>query len=226
MRGKKADLKTGMDLEWIDIVKLLGAALAGALIGIERELSAKPAGLRTNVMICIGAALFTVLSQKMAAGGQFSDPARIAAQVVTGVGFLGAGAIIHLRRSVLGLTTAATIWIVASIGMAFGAGEFGLGIVGAILTSAMLFGLGLAEGRIARWRTVGRFEVEVNPAVDAKKLIRRIGRHAGVRMKVWSVTKTPDAGIAWFKAQGSASTLRELERALLHDESIRTLKRL
>jgi uncharacterized membrane protein YhiD involved in acid resistance len=102
---------------------LLLATVLGGSVGWERERAHKPAGLRTNVLICVGAALLADLSTRIAATSPISgDPTRIAAQVVTGVGFLGAGAIIQLRGTVTGLTTAATIWVVAAIGLAAGFG--------------------------------------------------------------------------------------------------------
>jgi putative Mg2+ transporter-C (MgtC) family protein len=117
---------------------ILAVSLGGA-IGLERQLSGKAAGLRTNILICLGAAVFTIISKQMAEpGGSFT---RIAAQIVTGVGFLGAGAIIQDRGGILGLTTAATIWLVASIGMACGAGFHGVAIISTIITVAVLFGL-------------------------------------------------------------------------------------
>jgi putative Mg2+ transporter-C (MgtC) family protein len=117
---------------------ILAVSLGGA-IGLERQLSGKAAGLRTNILICLGAAVFTIISKQMAEpGGSFT---RIAAQIVTGVGFLGAGAIIQDRGGILGLTTAATIWLVASIGMACGAGFHGVAIISTVITVAVLFGL-------------------------------------------------------------------------------------
>src|SRR5437899_3050828 len=95
------------------------ATLFGGAIGLERELGGKPAGLRTNILICIGSVLYTKLSITMAAGT--ADPTRVAAQIVTGVGFIGAGTILHARGAVVGLTSAATIWVVAAIGVALGA---------------------------------------------------------------------------------------------------------
>ena len=91
---------------WSYVLRLLAAIAAGAVIGFERELHDKPAGFRTNILICLGAALFTVMSVAMV-GEAYSDRLRIAAGVVTGVGFLGAGAIVHFKGNVLGLTTAA-----------------------------------------------------------------------------------------------------------------------
>lgn len=103
--------------------RLLLASLFGGAIGWEREHAHKPAGLRTHILICAGATLFTDLSVRVAAQTPGADPARIAAQVVTGVGFLGAGTIMQARGSVMGLTTAATMWAVAAIGMAVGFGS-------------------------------------------------------------------------------------------------------
>ena len=101
---------------------LLLAALLGGAIGWEREYAGKPAGLRTNILICMAATLLTDLSVLVAASSSVADPGRIAAQIVTGMGFLGAGTIIQSRGNVTGLTTAATVWIVAAIGMAIGFG--------------------------------------------------------------------------------------------------------
>jgi len=123
-----------------DVLSIVLAIVLGAAIGLEREVSGKAAGLRTNVLICLGAAVFTIISRQMAAGHNGSAT-RIAAQVVTGVGFLGAGAIIQDRGGVHGLTTAATIWLVASIGMACGAHFYNLAIISAIIAVVVLIGL-------------------------------------------------------------------------------------
>lgn len=115
----------------------LAVALGGA-IGLERELQNKAAGLRTNILICVGAVLFTELSMSMSSPS--GDPARIAAQIVTGVGFLGAGTIIQARGIVTGLTTAATMWLVAAIGMAIGFGAL-LEATGATLLVLLVLSL-------------------------------------------------------------------------------------
>jgi putative Mg2+ transporter-C (MgtC) family protein len=131
-------------MDWqSDILPILLAAGCGAVIGIERQIMHKPAGLRTNVLICVGAAVFTIISARMA-GGQ--EPiTRIAAQIVTGVGFLGAGAVIQDRGGIHGLTTAATIWLVASIGMACGAKMYYLAITTTVLAILVLVGLGQVD---------------------------------------------------------------------------------
>jgi putative Mg2+ transporter-C (MgtC) family protein len=111
-----------MNIELEMVLRLLLATFLGGVIGFQREISGKEAGLRTNILICLGSALFTVLSIYAFPG---SDPARIAASVATGIGFIGAGVILHrMGGEVVGLTTAATIWAVAAIGMAAGAGMY------------------------------------------------------------------------------------------------------
>ena len=117
-------------------LRLLLAAGLGAAIGIERELRRKPAGLRTNILIAVGSALFTTVSVQLA--GISGTPDRIAAQVVTGVGFLGAGAILHSGGSVHGMTTAATIWVNAAVGMAAGAGQYAMAAMATAITLVVL----------------------------------------------------------------------------------------
>jgi len=138
--------------------KLALAVVLGGAVGLERELHEKPAGLRTNILICLGAALFTHLSLHFTSWGGVNspaDPARVAAQIVSGIGFLGAGAIIQSRGNVTGLTTAATIWMVAAIGMAAGAGALGMAIGGTILILLVLVGLGAMEDRMeAGWSSL------------------------------------------------------------------------
>jgi putative Mg2+ transporter-C (MgtC) family protein len=131
------------------IQRLLLAAALGAALGFERELRQKTAGLRTNVLIAVGSALFTVMSINMA-GAPGSDPTRIAAQIVTGIGFLGAGAIMRTGSGVQGLTTAATVWVNAAVGVAAGGGEDHLAVLATAVTLAALFVLSGADHRTVR----------------------------------------------------------------------------
>jgi putative Mg2+ transporter-C (MgtC) family protein len=124
-----------------DIFGIVLAVVLGAAIGVEREFSGKAAGLRTNILICLGAAVFTIISKRMA--GDNEALTRIAAGVVTGVGFLGAGAIIQDRAGIHGLTTAATIWFMACLGMACGAGLYELAVISTLLAIFVLIGLRL-----------------------------------------------------------------------------------
>ena len=121
---------------------VLAAALGGA-IGLEREYRHKPAGLRTNMLIALGSALFSVMSVQLGSGA--GSPDRIAAQVVTGIGFLGAGAILRSGENIHGLTTAATIWVNAAIGMAAGLGAYAVASVAAAITLVVLAFLPVME---------------------------------------------------------------------------------
>jgi len=129
------------DVLGISIVRLIIAALLGGAIGLERQLRHKPAGLRTNMFICFGAAMFTVMSDQLA-GGFGGDHTRVAAKIIPGIGFIGAGSILHARGSVTGLTTAATLFVVAAVGMAAGGGLYLTAVfaTGVILIALLLLG--------------------------------------------------------------------------------------
>jgi putative Mg2+ transporter-C (MgtC) family protein len=143
-----AGVEFQLDLDLTIVVKLLLASVLGGLIGLERELHRKPAGLRTNMFICLGSALFTILSAHVAEAAG-TDPGRIAAQIIAGIGFIGAGAILRERGSVVGLTTAATIFVVASIGMAVGMGLYVTAFFTTVVILLALSLLGWAEGRFS-----------------------------------------------------------------------------
>ena len=125
------------------LARLLLAAILGGLNGLERQLRHKPAGLRTNMFICFGAAMFTVLSKQLA--GVESDSARIAAQIIPGIGFIGAGSILHAKTSVSGLTTAATLFVAAAVGMAAGGGLYLTAVFATCVVLIALFSLGHLE---------------------------------------------------------------------------------
>ncbi len=125
------------------LTRLIVAALLGGLIGVEREFKHRAAGLRTNMFICFGAAMFTLLSERLA--GVPSDAARIAAQIIPGIGFIGAGSILHTRGLTTGLTTAATLFVVASVGMAAGGGLYLTAVFATVLVLLALFALGHME---------------------------------------------------------------------------------
>jgi putative Mg2+ transporter-C (MgtC) family protein len=128
------------------LLRLLLAAFLGGSIGLEREMKRKPAGLRTNMFICFGAAMFTVLSDRLAL--EFvGDHTRIAAQIIPGIGFIGAGSILHSRGNVQGLTSAATIFVVASIGMACGGGLYLVALFATILLLVALNTMGMIEAK-------------------------------------------------------------------------------
>jgi putative Mg2+ transporter-C (MgtC) family protein len=130
---------------WLDPVLALAAVVCGMLVGGERQRREKPAGLRTLSLVCLGSAVFTMLS--FAFTSTTGDSGRVAAQIVTGIGFLGAGVILHGRRMVSGLTTAAIIWMTAAIGMTVGAGYVLAGLGLSLLVNRLMVGIFLYETR-------------------------------------------------------------------------------
>jgi putative Mg2+ transporter-C (MgtC) family protein len=164
--------------------KLVLAVLFGGAIGLERELKAKPAGLRTNILICVGATLLTDVSMSIAMvdSTRLGDPARLAAQIVSGVGFLGAGTIMQGTGMVTGLTSAATIWVVAAIGIAVGSGNY-VGAAGAtILVTVVLAGLGRVEHRLKRVRRVVHLTVRAKPGTPLEAIIATL-KDEGIAVK-------------------------------------------
>ncbi len=125
--------------------RLILAAVLGGIVGLEREIRHKPAGLRTQMFICMGSALFTILSDELAGKYGIGDHTRIAAQIIPGIGFLGAGAILRERGTVVGLTTAATIFVVASMGMAAGGGLYWTSVFACLLIVMLLVAVGWME---------------------------------------------------------------------------------
>ncbi len=122
-------------IPWEDVLKLTVAVVIGGLVGIEREAYHKPAGVRTHMLVCLGAALFIIVSVSAFPDG---DPVRVVAGIVTGIGFLGAGTIFKSKDTIRGLTTAASLWAVAGIGLAVGAGLYILTIIAAVLVLIVL----------------------------------------------------------------------------------------
>lgn len=124
-----------MEIVWEPIIKLVIAVVLGGVIGIEREIHHKPAGIRTNILVCLGATLATIISYTVFP----NDPARMTASIIAGIGFLGAGAIIANAANVKGMTTAATIWAVAMVGIAVGVGSYVLAVATTIIMLLVLF---------------------------------------------------------------------------------------
>lgn len=154
--------------------------LCGGAIGMEREIAGKPAGLRTNILICIASTLIMDLSISLSVGpgGRWvGDPARLAAQALTGVGFIGAGTILHTSGSISGLTSAATIWMVTAIGLSLGAEHYveALGATGLVIVT--LSGLRRMEYRLRRWRRVLSGTIRTKPGYTSEELRSALGVH-------------------------------------------------
>lgn len=208
------------------IIGLGVAAALGAVIGLEREASAKPAGFRTNLLICVGAALLTQLSAAVAGGADGGvargDPGRIAAQIVSGIGFLGAGTILQARGSVIGLTTAATMWVVAAIGIAVGTGAYVEALMATALVILALRLLGRVEehviARIERERTI---RIVLDARVELVAGIEQELIASGYQVRSVDVEKHEDTLVASFAARGSTAERERALRALLAREGVR-----
>jgi putative Mg2+ transporter-C (MgtC) family protein len=155
------------------VTLILSVVLSG-LIGLEREIHGHPAGLRTHILVCLGSTLITLVSVHIAANGMKGDPARLSAQVVSGIGFLGAGAIIREGTSIRGLTTAASIWTTAAIGIAVGAGPFfgQMAVIAAVIVLFTLWALNHVEDRIDKGGKHTRtIEVQVHATQHASTVV-------------------------------------------------------
>jgi putative Mg2+ transporter-C (MgtC) family protein len=170
-----------LDLESPHLVRLSVALVLGGAIGLERELRDKPAGFRTIILICVGACLFTIVSQSVP--GSNVDPTRIAAQIVTGIGFLGAGAILHDRVSVIGLTTASTVWATAAIGMAAGFGYLGLATFGTAVILVALWLLNLVEHEIGERRDLQDYHIAAENVDGAYERIGDMFAQTGLSIR-------------------------------------------
>jgi putative Mg2+ transporter-C (MgtC) family protein len=180
------------------VIRLIFALALGAAVGVERELSGQTAGLRTHIAVCVGAALFGVVStlgflefEDLRTGVLRADVTRVASNVVVGIGFLGAGMIMKRHGEVANLTTAASIWTVAAIGLAAGVGDLGTAVVAAVLTLGYLVALRPAR----RWleevaaTTTAPLAVTLAPGADADEVVRRIDGADGVSLRLRGIEK-------------------------------------
>jgi putative Mg2+ transporter-C (MgtC) family protein len=222
--------------EVIDIFKLelmlqvgLATVLGGA-IGLERELGGKPAGLRTNILICIGSVLYTHLSIAMlnavagsAGNGTGTDPTRVAGQIVTGVGFIGAGTILHARGAIVGLTSAATIWVVAAIGVALGSGYYLEGIATTLVVLGVLAGLGRVEKLVERHSMRSTITVHAHPGPTVLEDLEAVVRHAGLELSAVSSRQENVDLVIDFDVRGSKRLHDQVMITLLHHNHVRTV---
>jgi len=194
------------------LTRLLLAAILGGLIGFERELKHRAAGLRTNLFICFGAAMFTVLSQQLA--GVPSDAARIAAQIIPGIGFIGAGSILHTRGLTTGLTSAATLFVVASVGMAAGGGLYVTAVFATGLVLLTLFVLGHVEETFNVKLLMTSYEVTGGSVEEISNEVTRIleGHHR--LMQNIATGNTGHHIRLQFDAEGCSGEQKELLRQL------------
>jgi len=221
-------------LDWLDptwiatlelslLGRLVLSTVLGGLVGFERELAGKPAGLRTNILICVGATLLMDVSIQVASVATVgpADPGRIAAQVVSGIGFLGAGTILVERGSVVGLTTAATIWVVAAIGLAVGSHSYMAAIGTTVLVVVTLFILGWIEGFLFERRRESRMELVLDPDDSIIEGVLGVLKKHRVKARPEKVEKQPDRYRVSFELHGSATRRLEALNEVTTAEGVR-----
>jgi putative Mg2+ transporter-C (MgtC) family protein len=198
----------------LSMVRLVLAAVLGGFIGLEREVKHRSAGLRTNMFICFGAALFTILSDQLAAE-QTGDHTRIAAQIIPGIGFIGAGSILHAQgRLITGLTTAATLFVVASIGMAVGGGLYLTAVFATAVILFALFLLGKTEQALNLKLLLNTYEVTGKNAEQITAEVNRILEINHSMMKNVQVAATQEHVRVQFELAGKRREQEKILRAL------------
>jgi putative Mg2+ transporter-C (MgtC) family protein len=200
-----------------DFIKILLAVLAGGLIGLEREFRDKAAGFRTLIFICVGATVFTMLSVDLAGD---NDPTRIAASIVTGVGFLGAGVILREGGRVTGLTTASTIWLTAALGMGIGAGQYVLTGFVVLVSLVVLWMFPKLEQRIDNVREERLYEIMsvLNPAKVSA--LEALFQQCGLKIRRQRQAKEGNNMICSWRARGSHPAHEKLVNALFADPEV------
>jgi putative Mg2+ transporter-C (MgtC) family protein len=196
--------------------------LLGGAIGMEREIKGKAAGLRTNILICVGSALLSDMSVRIGVlgdGTRIGDPARIAAQIVTGVGFLGAGTILQARGTVTGLTSAATIWVVAALGIAVGAGFYAEAVGTGILVTIVLAWLGRLEHRVRRIRRHVSYTIRARPNTDLR-VIEAMLASAGIQILKADTFDHPEDRVFELRLSGPARQFEIAVDNLLRREDV------
>ncbi|HKK07592.1 MAG TPA: MgtC/SapB family protein [Gemmatimonadota bacterium] len=204
--------------------RLLLAVALGAAIGLERELSGKPAGLRTNILICVGAELFTELSVAVATGFLVhdlmrGDPGRIASHIVEGIGFIGAGTILVAGGNVLGLTTAATLWVVAAIGMGVGLHLYVQAVGAAVLVVIVLWVLGRFERRVLPDKAEHVLRVRAVPEIGLEGLRAALAA-SGLQFEVTGHEHDEEGSAFYFLLRGTAEERDALLRRLAGMEGV------
>jgi putative Mg2+ transporter-C (MgtC) family protein len=207
------------------VLKLILATALGGLIGLERESSRKPAGFRTNILICLGATMMMILSGLLLKGKQQStgDLTRIAAGVITGIGFMGAGTIIQSRGMVIGLTTAAGLWAVAVLGLVIGSGYYLFAVVFTAIIIVTLFILGKVEAEHIKKNTY-HYTVESESSKKILLDIKKIALHEGIKIKEISHKKEGPLNIISFAFDAPYEDEQNFYKSLTDLKEIKELK--
>lgn len=206
-----------------DILKLLLALALGGILGAERELRDKSAGLRTHMLICAGSTLFTIYSMRLAVAANGSaDPTRIAAQIVSGIGFIGAGAILRDRGEIRGLTTASMIWIVAALGVGIGSGQYLYSTLATALILLTLVVFPYLEVMMGKIRQVYTYEVVTPASHDKYDALCEAFRQNGLHVLATRRNRQGDNMICTWTASGQKENHRKMNDLLFDDPEIKS----
>lgn len=208
-------------LEAEELVRTLISLLVGGAIGLEREIRDKAAGFRTLIFICVGSTLFTIFSMKI---GEPSDPARIASGIVAGVGFLGAGTIMREAGRISGLTTAATVWLVAALGMGIGAGHYGLALTVAAIALAVLWIFPQVEQAVSGVRQESLIEIVIPHGGEQVTVLERQMRADGLEVARAHQKRVDGTLACGWRVSGKAATVRATIERLMADPSIEEVR--
>ena len=198
------------------LIRFLFAALWGGLVGAEREYRSKSAGFRTMIMISMGSCLFTILSQAI---GSTGNPDRIASNIVTGIGFLGAGVIFRGENRVNGITTAATIWAVAAVGMGIGAGYYRASACVSILILVVLAVLPFVEGFIDQYNQFKEYTIASDYSSHLREHYEKLLKQYKLRFKLVNEAKEGNSLSFTWQVQGHAKNHREFVHAMMEEPS-------
>lgn len=204
-------------LEISDLVRVLAALAVGSIIGGEREYRSKAAGFRTMTLICVGSAVFTILSLRLGANG---SPDRIASNIITGIGFLGAGVIFKDGISISGLTTATSIWVTAALGMAVGAGDLGLAAIGLLLVLIVLALFERLQDIIDNLHQKRSYRFQFSTAQVSQADVDKILRRFRVSFAPRRVIREAGTVSCWYDVWGSKKVLEELSEFLMNAKDI------
>ena len=195
-------------------IRLLISFAVGAAIGLEREYRSKAAGFRTMIMICVGSTIFTEVSIHL---GGADNPDRIAASIVSGIGFLGAGVIFKDGLTVTGITTATTIWISAALGMAVGAGEYFVAIIGSGVVLLVLTALEKIQGYVERWHQTRSYRISIRGSEDFTSELEGLFRSLHLNFKKRRDMKEDDCFVLIYEVYGREKQM-DLFNTLLKKE--------
>ncbi len=213
-------------MNMLDVVlKLLLAIALGGIIGLERETSQKPAGLRTHILICASAAMFMIFSQIMLAGkaGSAGDTLRVAAAVITGMGFIGAGAIIQSQGIIHGLTTASTLWTVTGLGLVVGAGYYMIAVLFSVLILATLILFRRVEETHLK-KALYHYHLRIRDTPDILINLRKLIFHLGLKLSELNLKKERNISIVTLSFSSSEEKERQFNQSLFDMGEILEIK--